>query len=111
MKTLKAVFVKDNRSRTYTGARCELPDGTVIETERRRVPLYDLARKLEPMGYGDWLLQAYTPEGTKSLRGLVKVMAGLTVEEKDKGGLRRAKYRPFPVRGRLTQRDLAKIGT
>ena len=77
---------------------------------RQGVPLYDLARTLEPMGYGDWLLQAYTPEGTKSLRGLVKVMAGLTVTERDKKGLRLEKYRPFPAHGRVTERVPAKTG-
>ena len=31
--------------------------------------------------------------------GPVKVMAGLIVTERDKGGLRLEKYRPFPLRG------------
>ncbi len=37
--------------------------------------------------------QGYTPTGTPSLRGLVKVMARLTVEE-GPHGLSRRKYRP-----------------
>ena len=64
-----------------------------------RVPLYALARKLEAMGYGDCLLQAYTPTGTPSLRGLVSVMAGLTVEETDRDGLRLRPFREHPGKG------------
>ncbi len=88
---LRAVFVADERA--FTGARCELPTGEVVEVKGRRTPLYDLARELEKRGYGDWMLQAHTPAGTPSLRGLVEVMAGLTVEE-GPCGLRRRKYRP-----------------
>jgi hypothetical protein len=93
---LLAVFVADERTShlgLYTGARCELPTGEIVEVKGRRTPLYDLARELEKRGYGDCRLQAYTPTGTPSLRGLVKVMAGLTVEE-GPCGLRRRKYRP-----------------
>ncbi len=64
-----------------------------------------MARELEARGYDDWTLQIYTPTGTPSLRGLVKVMAGLTVEETDKGGLRLRRYRPFPLGGRLADRQ------
>ncbi len=52
-----------------------------------------MARELEKRGYGDWTLQAHTPAGTPSLRGLVKVMAAFTVEE-GPHGLSRRKYRP-----------------
>ena len=52
-----------------------LPNGQVVETRGRRTPLYDLARKLDELGFGDWKLQAYTPTGTPSLRGNVSVMA------------------------------------
>ena len=113
-KTLRAVFVADERVRycgLYTGAQCELPNGQVVETRHRRTPLYDLARKLDELGFGDWKLQAYTPTGTPSLRGKVSVMAGLMVEESDKGGLKLRKYRPFPGGGRATQRDLGSEGT
>ncbi len=112
--TLRAVFVADERVRycgLYTGAQCELPNGQVIETRHRRTPLYDLARKLDELGFGDWKLQAYMPTGTPSLRGKVSVMAGLMVEESDKGGLKLRKYRPFPGGGRVTQRDLGSEGT
>jgi hypothetical protein len=112
--TLHATFVADERVRyrgLYTGARCELPNGQVVETRGRRTPLYDLARKLDELGFGDWKLQAYTPTGTPSLRGKVSVMAGLTVEESDKGGLKRRKYRPFPGGGRVTQRDFGPEAT
>ncbi len=113
-KTLSAVFVADERARyrgLYTGARCELPNGQVVETRHRRTPLYDLARKLDELGFGDWKLQAYTPTGTPSLKGKVSVMAGLMVEESDKGGLRLRKYRPFSLGGRVTESDLGSEGT
>ncbi len=61
----------------------------------KRPPFYDLCREVDRLGYGDWKLQAYTPTGTPSLRGKVSVMAGLMVEESDRGGLKRRKYRPF----------------
>ena len=111
--TLRAAFVPDESQnrKGFTGARCELPNGQVVEARGRRTPLYDLARKLDEQGFGDWKLQAYTPAGTKSLRGKVSVMAGLTVSERDKEGLRLEKYRPFPSRGRVTQRDLGLEGT
>ncbi len=93
---LRAVFVADERTShlgLYTGARCELPTGEIVDVKGRRTPLYDLARELEKRGCGNCCLQAYTPTGTPSLRGLVKVMAGLTVEE-GPCGLRRRKYGP-----------------
>ncbi len=89
--TLRAEFIADERA--FTGARCELPGGEVVEVRHRRTPLYDLARELEARGYGAAHLQSFTPTGTPSLRGLVKVMAGLTVEE-GPHGLTRRKYRP-----------------
>ncbi len=70
-----------------------LPTGDVVELHHRRTPLYDLARELEKRGYGNCRLESFTPTGTPSLRGLVKVMAGLTVEE-GPHGLRCRKYRP-----------------
>ncbi len=94
--TLHAVFIADERPAylgLYTGARCVLPTGDVAELRHRRTPLYDLARALRAQGYGDCRLESFTPAGTPSLRGLVKVMAGLTVEE-GPHGLTRRKYRP-----------------
>ena len=89
--TLHAVFIADERG--FTGARCVLPTGETVEVHGRRTPLYDLARELQTQGYGDCRLESFTPTGTPSLRGLVKVMAGLTVEE-GPHGLRCRKYRP-----------------
>jgi hypothetical protein len=111
---LHAVFIPDDRPRyrgQFTGARCELPNGQVVETRGRRTPLYDLARKLEELGFGDWTLRSFTPEGTPSLKGKVSVMAGLMVEESDKRGLRLRKFKPFPLGGATTQRDLGSEGT
>ncbi len=110
---LGVVFVADERTShlgLYTGACCELPGGKVVEVSRRRTPLYDLARELEKRGYGDCRLQAYTPAGTPSLRGLVKAMAELTVEE-GPYGLRRRKYRPARGGESAAQRDLCSEGT
>ena len=97
--------------REYDGARCELPAGEVVEASKRRTPLYDLARKLDALGYGDWRLQSFTPTGTPSLRGLVKVLAGRSVEERrDRGGLRLTKFRPFSADRSLTDRREAVSG-
>ncbi len=93
---LHAVFIADERPAylgLLTGVRCVLPTGDVVEVCHRRTPLYDLARELQTQGYGDCRLESFTPTGTPSLRGLVKVMAGLTVEE-GPSGLKRRKYRP-----------------
>ena len=81
---------------TEQTASCTLPTGEEV-TVSHRVPLYTLARELDKRGYGDWRLQAYTPTGTPGLRGLVGVMAGLTVEETDRDGLRLRRYRSFPA--------------
>ena len=94
---------------TEQTASCTLPTGETV-TVSHRVPLYTLARELDARGYGDYRLQAYTPTGTPGLRGLVSVMAGLTVSERDKEGLRLEKYRPFPSRGRPAERDPGSEG-
>ncbi len=106
--TLRAVFLVDDKLGLYLGARCELPTGEVVEVQGRKTPLYSLARALAEMGYGDWHLQAYTPQGTPSLRGLVKTMAGLTVKERDGGGLRLEPFQKFP--GRPVDGDLGSGG-
>ncbi len=97
--------------REFNGCRCTLPNGAVVEVRRRRLPLYDLARELDQRGYGYWLLQVFTPTGTPSLRGLVKVMAELTVEESDRDGLRLRKYRPFQPGRLASEREEASAGT
>ncbi len=83
---------------TEQTASCTLPTGETI-TVSHRLPLYTLARELDAKGYGDYRLQSYSPTGTPSLRGLVSVMAGLTVEESDKGGLRLRPFRDHPGKG------------
>jgi hypothetical protein len=82
----------------------------VVEVTNRRTPFYDLARELAYMGYGEWRLQVFTPQGTPSLSGIVGKLAGLTVEERDRGGLRLAKHRPFPLRGRPTDAQVGSEG-
>ena len=99
------------KHQNFTGARCEFSDGRVVETAGRKTPLYDLARKLDELGFGDWRLQAYTPTGTKSLRGKVSVLAGLAVEETDRRGLRLRPYRPFNVGGRPQDAQEASGGS
>ena len=100
MKSLRADFLTDDRLRLFTGARCELPTGEIVEVTGRRTPFYDLARELDARGWGEWDLQVYTPTGTPSLRGRVKDLAGLTVTERSKGGSRVEafqKFRGWPV--------------
>jgi hypothetical protein len=96
MNMLRAHFLCEG-GREFDGARCEMPTGEVVEVSKRRTPLFDLARKFEERGYGDWRVQIFTPQGTPSLKGLVTVMAELSVEESDKGGLRLRSYRPFEL--------------
>ena len=111
--TLRAEFLRDETPQNrglYRGARCELPSGEVVEVTNRKTPLYDLARKLDALGYGDCHIQAFTPQGTPSLRGLVKKMAKLIVTERDKAGLRLERYRPFPVRRQPIEGDLGSDG-
>jgi hypothetical protein len=105
MPEIEAVLSESARRQGLDSASCTLPTGEVVEVTKRRTPLYDMARELDARGYGDYRLQAYTPTGTPGLRGLVSVMAGLTVSERDKEGLRLEKYRPFPSRGRPAERD------
>ena len=115
---LSAVFLCEppdkagrKRSREFNGARCVLSTGQIVEVHRRRAPLYDLARELDQRGYGDSLLQVFTPTGTPSLRELVKVMAELTVEESDRDGLRLRKFRPFQPGRLAVEREEASAGT
>ncbi len=102
--TLHAVFIADERG--FTGARCVLPTGDVVELRHRRTPLYDLARELEKRGYGDCRIEISTPTGTPSMRGKVSTLAGLRIEESDKDGLRLRAYRPFPPGRVAKERDL-----
>ena len=44
-----------------------MPGGEAIEVDHR-VPLFTLARRLEERGYGEWMLQAFTPGGTRDIR-------------------------------------------
>jgi hypothetical protein len=97
--------------REFNGSRRTLPGGRIVEVRCQRVPLYGLARELDRLGYGDWLIQAHTPEGRPSLRGLVTVVAELTVEESDSSGLRLRKFHPLPPGGAAVERDDASAGT
>ena len=69
MKSLRAVFMTDDRLRLFMGARCELPTGELVEVAGRHTPFYDLARELDSRGWGEWQIQIYTPAGTPSLAG------------------------------------------
>ena len=78
----------------------------MIELQAKKNPAFALARALEALGYGDEQLQMFTHIDTPSLRGQVKVMAGLTVEETNNRGLRRRQFRPFNVgRGAKDERE------
>jgi hypothetical protein len=98
------VFVADERA--YTGARCELPLGEVVEVTGRKTPFFALCRDLDKRGYGDGRIEISTPQGTPSMRGKVSTLARLRIEESDKDGLRLRAYRPFPPARVAEERDL-----
>ncbi len=106
---LRAVFVADERA--FTGACCKLATGETVEVHGRKTPFFALCRELDKRGYGDCRIEISTPEGTPSLRGLVKAMAGLRIEESDRGGLKQRKFEPFPGAGAAKERDLGPEGT
>ncbi len=103
------MFVADERA--YTGARCELPTGEVVEVKGRKTPFFALCRELDKRGYGDCRIEISTPQGTPSMRGKVSTLAGLAISERDDRGLRMEKFRPFPVRGRPTDAQVAPLGS
>ncbi len=102
--TLHAVFIADERG--FTGARCVLPTGDVVELRHKRTPFFALCRELDVLGYGDCRIEISTPTGTPSIRGKVSTLAGLSIEESDKDGLRLRAYRPFPPGRVAKERDL-----
>ncbi len=91
---LRAVFVADERA--YTGARCELPLGEVVEVTGRKTPFFALCREMDARGYGDCRIEISTPAGTPSMRAVVRAAAGLTIKERDRGGLRLDCFQEFP---------------
>ncbi len=105
--TLHAVFRCEDGD--YRGARCELPTGEVIEVRHRRTPLFAICRELDALGYGDCRIEISTPVGTPSMRAVVRVAAGLTIKERDRGGLRLERFQKFP--GPLTDGREAPRGT
>ncbi len=107
---LSATFIPDARD-LLTGARCELPGGEVVEVKGRNTPFFALCRELDKRGYGDCRIEISTPTGTPSIRAAVGVAAGLAISERDDRGLRMEKYRPFPVRGRPTDAQVAPLGS
>ncbi len=107
---LKATGLPDARD-MLTGARCELPGGEVVEVKGRNTPFFALCRELDKRGYGDCHIEISTPTGTPSIRAAVGVAAGLAISERDGRGLRLEKYRPFRVRGRPTDAQVAPLGS
>ncbi len=110
--TLHAAFIADERPAylgLYTGARCELPTGEAVEVNHKRTPFFSLCRELDKRGYGDCRIEISTPAGTPSMRAVVKVAAGLTVKERDRGGLRLERFQKFP--GRPADAQEAPRGT
>ncbi len=105
--TLHAVFIADEHG--FTGARCVLPTGEAVEVRHKRTPFFSLCRKLEKCGYDDCRIEISTPQGTPSLRAVVRVAAGLTIKERDKGGLRLERFQKFP--GPLTDSQVEPKGT
>ncbi len=107
---LSATFIPDARD-MLTGARCELPGGEVVEVKARNTPFFALCRELEARGYGDCRIEISTPTGTPSMRAAVGTAAGLAISERDGRGLRLEKYRPFRVRGRPADAQVAPSGS
>ncbi len=110
--TLHAVFVADEQPAflgLYTGASCTLPTGEVVEVCHRRTPFFCLCRELEKCGYGDCRIEISTPAGTPSMRAVVRVAAGLTIKERDRGGLRLERFQEFP--GLTTDSQVELEGT
>ena len=105
--TLRAVFLSQDGD--YRGARCELPGSEVIEVKGRRTPFFALCRELDKRGYGDCRIEISTPAGTPSMRAVVRVAAGLTIKERDRGGLRLERFQEFP--GPLTDSQVELEGT
>ncbi len=83
----------------------------MIEVRHRRTPLFAICRELDVLGYGDCWIEISTPQGTPSMRGKVSTLAGLSIEESDKNGLRLRAYRPFPPGRVAKERDLGPEGT
>ncbi len=102
--TLHAVFIADEHG--FTGARCVLPTGEAVEVRQKRTPFFAICRELDKRGYGDCRIEISTPAGTPSMRGKVSTLAGLSIEESDKDGLRLRTYRPFPPGRVAKERDL-----
>ncbi len=104
---LRAVFLSEHGD--YRGARCELPTGDVVEVHGRRTPFFAICRELDARGYGDCRIEISTPAGTPSMRAVVRVAAGLTIKERDRGGLRLERFQEFP--GPLTDSQVELEGT
>ncbi len=112
--TLHAAFIVDERPAylgLLTGASCELPTGEAVQVHHKRTPFFSLCRELDARGYGDCRIEISTPAGTPSMRGKVSTLAGLSIEESDKDGLRLRAYRPFPPGRVAKERDLGPEGT
>ena len=105
---LNAVLVADERA--FTGARCVLPTGEVVEVKGRKTPFFALCRELDKRGYGDCRIEISTPEGTPSMRGKISALAGLRIEESNRGSLKQRKFEPFPGAGAAKERDLGPEG-
>ncbi len=105
--TLRAVFLCEDGD--YRGARCVLPTGEVIEVLYKRTPFFAICRELDARGYGDCRIDISTPTGTPSMRAVVRVAAGLTIKERDRGGLRLERFQEFP--GLTTDSQVELEGT
>ncbi len=105
--TLHAVFIADERG--FTRARCVLPTGEAVEVHGRRTPFFAICRELDKCGYEDCRIEISTPAGTPSMRAVVRVAAGLTIKERDRGGLWLEHFQKFP--GPLTDSQVEPKGT
>lgn len=84
------------RPTNHPGRHEALCDGEVIVKSSRQ-PCYDGARALLARGVDpETFIQWHNEHGTPDMRGKVGELAKWTVEESDRDGLRRRRWRPNP---------------
>ncbi len=96
--------------RVWPAARWRGREASGEKIPRRNAHAWAACARLSPRA-NEIKFQDFTPAGTPSLRGLVRKMAGLMVEESDKGVLRLRKIKPFPPGRSATDGDLGPEGT
>jgi hypothetical protein len=68
--------------------------GDLVITRPTRQPLYDGARELLALGYSPRTVVRVRHAGGIAMRGVVGELAKWTIEERDRGGLRKVLWKP-----------------